>query len=322
MTDLEMGRLPMQEKNMMDRLPLTNLLAPLPLEAWEKTKDTLHLYCQIVGKTRLNLMPRKNHWWFATLYLTSRGLGTSPIPYGGMVFEMDFDFIDHQFQIRTSEGYGKSFPLENGLSVAKFYKQVGTLLRDIGVEGKILAKPYGLPMTTPFAEDEENHHYDREYIRRYWRILVAVDEIFKEFSGRFNGKTCPVHLYWHSFDLAVTRFSGREAQMAKGSRSDREAYSHEVISAGFWPGDPNVREPTFYSYTYPSPPGLGEQTIQPKAAKWVEVNGSPMALYPYEAMRTAPDSKAALLEFLESTYQAGAKLADWDQEKFKIRSLD
>ncbi|MCB0723703.1 MAG: hypothetical protein KDC73_03305 [Ignavibacteriae bacterium] len=298
-----------------------NSLPALPLEEWESTKDTLHLYLQIVGKIRLALAPRKNHWWFITFYVTSRGLETSPIPYKDFTFNIHFNFIEHKLIVTTSRGEKSEFPLEDGLTVAKFYKNLFDILNEYGIDVSILAKPYDNKSTEPFATDTAHSSYDKDYVNRFWHILVFVDEVFKEFSGRFNGKVSPVQLFWHSFDLAVTRFSGREAQMEGGRISDREAYSHEVISAGFWAGDANMREAAFYSYTYPSPEGLDKEPISPKEAFWMDANGSPMAIYKYGDLLQESDPRRSLLSFLESTYDAGAKLADWDVEKFKVRPL-
>ncbi|HLT24999.1 MAG TPA: DUF5996 family protein [Ignavibacteria bacterium] len=298
-----------------------NTFPPLPLKEWEKTKDTLHLYLQIVGKIRLALAPRKNHWWFITLYVTSRGLETSPIPYNDFTFDINFDFVDHKLIVSTSNGESSSFPLEDGLSVAKFYKNLFDILHEYGIDISILAKPYDNKSTEPFATDNSHASYDKDYVNRFWRILVQVDSIFKEFSGRFTGKISPVQIFWHSFDLAVNRFSGKPAPMNGGRLSDREAYSHEVISSGFWAGDDKMPEAAFYSYTYPSPDGLDKESISPPEAFWVDSNGSPMAILKYEDMRNAENPRAALLEFLESTYQAGAKLAGWDIEGFTVRPL-
>lgn len=299
-----------------------NAFPPLPLKEWEKTKDTLHLYLQIVGKIRLALAPRKNHWWFITLYVTSRGLETSPIPYGDLTFDINFDFVDHKLIVASSDGRSSSFPLEDGLSVAKFYKNLFDILHEFGIDISILAKPYDNKSTEPFATDNTHSTYNKEYVNRFWRILVQVDSIFKEFSGRFTGKISPVQIFWHSFDIAVTRFSGKRAPMEGGRLSDREAYSHEVISAGFWAGDDKVPFPAFYSYTYPSPPGVDKEPLSPAEAFWADSNGSPMALYKYDDMREASDPRAALLEFLESSYQAGAKLAGWNIEEFSVRPLE
>jgi Family of unknown function (DUF5996) len=232
---------------------------PLPLEEWEDTKNTLHRFVQIVGKIRLASAPHANHWWHVTLYVTTRGLTTSPMPYGDITFAIDFDFIDHRLVISTSSGAMESFALE-GLSVAQFYEQVFSTLSQLGIEVAIVPTPYDLIPAEPFTTNTIHAAYDKEYVNRYWRILVQVDMVFKEFSGRFTGKTSPVQLFWHSFDLAVTRFSGRRAPEREGAdRATREAYSHEVISFGFWPGAVNIRAPAFYPYTAPEPAGLADQ---------------------------------------------------------------
>ncbi|MHC2993722.1 hypothetical protein OB13_19860 [Pontibacter sp. HJ8] len=294
-------------------------LPPLPLEEWEATKDTLHLYLQIIGKIRLTLMPPKNHWWHVTLYLTSRGLTTGPVPYRFYTFEIEFDFIDHQLLIRTSTGATEQIKLQDGLSVAEFYTAVMKSLDVLGIQVEILAKPYDNKSKIPFAEDHTHATYHPEQVHNYWRILSMVDEVMEEFSGRFYGKACPVQLYWHHIDLTMTRFSGKKVPVrSEASRVEREAYSHEVISFGFWPGDEQVRFPAFYSYTFPSPPGIENEPLQPAAASWVDSNGSPMALLPYEDLRQEENPRQALLDFLESAYQAGAKGAGWPVEELRV----
>jgi hypothetical protein len=291
---------------------------PLPLNQWEPTKKTLHLFCQIVGKIRMKLMPKQNHWWHVPLYVDTHGLATGSIPIEERRFEITFDFTNHKLNLTTSEGTRKSFPLEDGLSVASFYKQLFSTLDELGIEVEILAKPFDHESTIPFAEDEQHHAYDREYVGRYWNILKQVDRTFKTFSGRFLGKTCPVQLYWHSFDLTVTRFSGRRGpDMPDAGQVEREAYSHEVISFGFWPGDADLRDPAFYSYTYPAPEGIDQEPLQPKTAQWVQQNGSPMALLMYDEVRNADNPEQIMFDFLESSYRAGAKRAGWDIQDFK-----
>jgi hypothetical protein len=300
----------------------SELFPSLTLENWEDTKDTLHLYLQIVGKIKLALMPRKNHWWFITLYVTPRGLETSSIPYGDEDFEIVFDFIDHQLIINTSEGQQRRFPLINGLSVAKFYKTLFSHLKNLGIEVSINAKPYLNKSKEPFETDFHHSSYDKEYIHRYWKILLEVDTIMKEFGGRFYGKTSPVQLFWHSLDLVITRFSGRRApELIGASISDMDAYSHEVISFGFWPGDDEFREAAFYSYTYPAPEGLMKEKLIPEKAFWMERKGSPLAILKYEDLRKEKDPKQALLDFMESSYQAGAKKAQWNMEDLKVKPL-
>ncbi|WP_347156743.1 DUF5996 family protein [Pontibacter chitinilyticus] len=301
----------------------TYAFPPLPLEDWEPTKETLHLFLQVVGKIRLELMPRRNHWWNVTLYVTSRGLGTGPIPYKFYTFEIDFDFIDHQLRLHTSTGATEELALQDGLTVAGFYTAVMKALEVLGIHVEILAKPYDNVSTVPFAEDHVHATYDAEWVNRYWRVLVSVDQVLKEFSGRFYGKTCPVQLYWHHMDLTVTRFSGKRLPLREGaSVVEKDAYSHEVISFGFWPGDAQVRFPAFYAYTFPSPNGLDQEPLQPQQASWVESNGSPMALLNYEELRQLEQPRQALLDFLESAYQAGAKLAQWPEEALKVLPLE
>lgn len=295
---------------------------PLPLDEWEDTKKTLHRFAQIVGKVRLASAPHANHWWHVTLYVTTRGLTTSPMPHGDMTFAIDFDFIDHRVVISTSSGTIESFALE-GLSVARFYEQLFSMLSRLGIDIAIVPMPYDLRPAEPFATDTIHASYDKEYVNRYWRTLVQTDMVFKEFSGRFTGKTSPVHLFWHSFDLAVTRFSGRRAPEREGAdHATLEAYSHEVISFGFWAGDENVRAPAFYSYTAPEPAGLADHTLQPQEAFWADAGGSSLAMLMYDDLRKMISPRAALLDFLESAYHAGARTAGWDEEAFATIKVD
>lgn len=288
------------------------IFPPLPLEAWEDSKKTLHRFAQIVGKIRLAAMPHMNHWWQVTLYVTTRGLTTNLMPYGDIHFAIDFDFIDHKLVITTDTGQVESFSLP-GLSVAAFYEQLFAKLNELGISISILAKTYDLKPANSFATDTEHATYDQEYINRYWRILVQIDSVFKEFSGRFTGKSSPVQLFWHTFDLVVTRFSGRRApDHPEANRPTREAYSHEVISFGFWAGDDVTRFPAFYSYTAPEPDGLASAPLQPGEAFWNTGPTGSMALLKYEDLRKLDNPKAALLDFLESAYRAGATAAHWD----------
>lgn len=295
----------------------------IPLDAWRPTKNTLHLFLQVVGKIRLRTHPRVNHWWHVTLYVSPRGLTTRSIPYAGGSFEIEFDFKEHALKIKTSDGRYEDFALYDGLSVADFYASVFANLAKLGIKPEIWAVPYEAPSTTPFAEDHENKSYDKEYVELFHQILVAVDDIFEEFRGRFTGKSTPVHLFWHSFDLALTRFSGKAAPpMPEANMVTREAYSHEVISVGFWFGDdkPNsVAAPAFYSYTAPKPEGLESEPLRPDAAKWTPDGG--MALLMYDDVRKAVNPHEAVLEFLESAYQAGAKTASWDVDNLKLKPL-
>ncbi|MEP6946961.1 MAG: DUF5996 family protein [Acidobacteriota bacterium] len=295
----------------------------MPLDAWRPTKNTLHLFLQIVGKIRLKTHPRINHWWHVPFYVSPRGLTTCSIPHDGGSFEIEFDFKDHELKIRTSDGRVEDFSLYDGLSVADFYASVFANSAKLGIKPEIKAVPYEAPSTTPFAEDHENRSYDKEFVERFHKILVAVNEIFEEFRGRFCGKSTPVHLFWHSFDLALTRFSGRPAPPIAGANMvTREAYSHEVISFGFWFGDdkPNsVASPAFYSYTAPKPKGLEKEPLRPEPAFWTPDGG--MALLLYDDMRRDQDPRATILNFMESAYHAGAKTAGWDYKAFELRPL-
>lgn len=288
----------------------------LPFEAWRDTRETLHRWLQIVGKARMALHPKLNHWWHVTLYVTPRGLTTGSIPVDRRLLAIDLDLIDHDLQVATSDGGRRRFGLE-GLSVAGFHAALLDALRALGTEPEIVSVPYEIG-GPPFAQDEVHAAYDRDAIERYHRILVGVAGAFEEFRGWFAGKSTPVHLFWHSFDLALTRFSGRLAPpMEGGTSSDREAYSHEVISFGFWPGDENVPEPAFYSYTWPAPEGLTDEPLRPDSARWGEMHGSPMALVAYDAVRSAEEPRDAILSFLESAYRAGATRGGWDEASFR-----
>lgn len=297
---------------------MSETFSPLPLAEWKATKNTLHLYLQIVGKIRLALFPPQNHWWNVTFYVSTRGLTTRPIPYGVGNFEIEFDLIEHKLKISTSSGERREFALEDGLTVAEFYRKVFENLAELGIETKIWAVPYDTFSKTPFPEDTENKSYDKKYVERFRQILIGVDDIFEEFRGRFTGKSTPVHVFWHSFDLALTRFSGKEAPVREEAGIvERKAYSHEVISFGFWAGDDNVPAPAFYSYTAPEPNGLMEELLLPEKAFWDTSKGA-MAILMYDDARNSGRPRETILEFLESAYTAGAKRAGWDVEKFKL----
>ena len=284
----------------------------LPLDAWRDTYETLHMWTQIVGKTRLVSSPRLNHWWNVTLYVTPRGLSTSPMASGGRAFEVEFDFLAQQLVIRTDDGQVRTLALAPR-SVADFYAEYMQALGELGVPAAIRTRPDEVPNPIPFESDRVHASYDAEAAHRFWRVLLQVDRVFKEFRARFIGKSSPVHFFWGSFDLAVTRFSGRPAPARPGADSiQREAYSHEVISAGFWPGSGPVKEAAFYAYAAPSPDGLSTAKVHPPAAYWHKEMGE--FLLPYEAVRTAPSPDAALLDFLQSTYDAAADLAGWDRK--------
>jgi uncharacterized protein DUF5996 len=288
-------------------------LPELPLAEWEATKDTLHLWTQVVGKVRLASTAPRNHWWHVPLYVAVRGLTTRRMHAGGVSFQIDFDFVDHRLVVWTNTGAIESFELVDGLSVARFDEQLHALLGRLDIDVPIRETPFGVPMTTPFRADHEHAAYDRDAVERFWRILDWTDGVLEEFSGWYCGKTRPIHLFWHSLDLAVTRFGGRRAPtLPDADRVTQEAYSHELVSFGFWAGDRDVREPTFYSYTAPEPPGLREQLLRPAAAFWTERGGGSLALLRYEAVRTAAQPRATLLAFLQSAYDAGAGRAGWD----------
>lgn len=283
----------------------------LELAAWEETYATLHLWSQIVGKTRLALSPWVNQWWHVALYVSPRGLTTGLIPYGRGGFEVEFDFLAHELVARTSAGTSRRIPLAPR-SVAEFYSEYVALLWGLGIEVGITPKPCELPNAIPFPEDRVHAAYDPDYANRFWRVLVQVDRVLKGFRGQFIGKASPSHFFWGSFDLAASRFSGRRApERAGADRITREAYSHEVISAGFWPGSGPVREAAFYAYAYPEPAGLADAAIGPAAAHYNRELGE--FILPYEAVRTAPAPDAALQTFLETTYAAAASLGDWDR---------
>ncbi|WP_026810344.1 DUF5996 family protein [Arenibacter latericius] len=289
-------------------------------------KMTLHLFLQILGKVRLKMTPRKNHWWYITEYIGTSGFTTGEIPYnsGADQFKININVLTHQLEINTSQGEYERFPLNERLTVADFYRTLMEILQELKISVSIVDVPYDLGIDKPFGEITDYHHYDKNYVTDLWRALLWINNIFKEFSGRFYGKTCPVQLYWHSMDLVITRFSGNEAppMPAEARLSDKDAYSHECISFGFWPGDENVPEPAFYSYTYPSPEGLNKEAIKPASAEWADSNGSPMALLKYNDLLLSDNPRQDLLDFLESTYQAGAKKANWDIEKFRVPDLD
>jgi hypothetical protein len=289
----------------------------LPTASWREAYATLHLWTQIVGKIRLVRSPWLNHSWHVALYVTARGLTTSPIPDGVRSFQIEFDFIDHALRISTSDGAARQFALA-GKSVASFYATVMTDLAALGIPTAIDEMPNELPNPIRFSQDNRHASYDPEAVRRFHRILVNVDSVFKQFRTGFLGKASPVHFFWGSFDLAVTRFSGRRAPRHPGGvphLSDEiacEAYSHEESSAGFWPGSGAVDYPAFYSYAYPEPPGFRATRVRPDAAFFNEALGE--FILPYDAVRTAASPEQALLEFLQSTYEAAANAAKWDRD--------
>ena len=287
----------------------SDLWPPLPLIEWQDTYRTLHMWTQIVGKIRMTLSPPMNHWWHVTLYVNARGLTTGPVPYAPGVFEVQFDFQKHELDILTSEGRGSSRPLR-AESVAAFFGGVNECLASLGIAVEINLKPQEIADPTPFDQDYAHCSYDAECAHRFWRILVASGKVMERFRAKFTGKCSPVHFFWGSFDLACTRFSGRPAPPRKGVISG-PAYSHEVSSAGFWPGGGAVDEPAYYSYTVPQPAGIEKERIRPAAAGW-NAQLSEFILK-YDDVRRAESPEQALYDFLESTYDAGARLAKWDR---------
>ena len=291
-------------------------LLELPYSAWEPTRQTLHLYAQIVGKVKLATTQPRNHWWNVALYVDVRGLTTRRLSSGGTGFDLTFDFLDHRLVLRTDRGATSGFALEEGLTVAAFDDELHRLLRDHGVDVEIREHPFGIPVTTPFAQDDEHASYDREYVERFWRALGWTDSVLDEFSGWFCGKQSPIHLFWHGLDLAYTRFSGRRApELVDADPVTREAYSHEVISFGFWAGDDTTPEPSFYSYTAPEPAGLRDRELYPATARWQERPTGSLALLSYEEIRTAAEPRRRLLGFLQSAYEAGVDAAGWPADE-------
>src|SRR5215472_2998245 len=294
----------------------SNQWPPLPFTEWKDTAETLHMWTQIVGKIRLTLSPWTNHSWHVTLYVTSRGLTTSPIPNGSHSFDIQFDFIDHQLFIDKSDGGQRTIPLKPQ-SVAEFYGTVMKTLSDLELPVTIHTVPNEIEHAIPFDQDEEHRSYDREYANRFWRVLMRSDRVFKEFRSRFCGKCSPVHFFWGSFDLAVTRFSGRPAPPHPGGvphlpdAITREAYSQEVSSLGFWPGNAAAPRPIFYSYAYPEPPGFTEAKVQPDAA-FYEPKLREFIL-PYDAVRNTEKPDQILLDFAQSAYDTASQLGKWDR---------
>jgi hypothetical protein len=289
----------------------------LRLATWQDTYATLHMWTQIVGKVRLALSPRINHWWEVALYVNARGLTTSAIPYDGKIFEIQFDFIDDKLIIQTSWGSSKTLALK-AQSVADFYAEFMSALRSLGIDVKIWTMPCEVPNPVRFTTDAEHASYDPEYAHCFWKILVLCENIFEEFRAGFIGKDSPVHFFWGSFDLCVTRFSGRRAPARVGADAvTREAYSHEVISAGFWPGGGDIKGPAFYAYAAPEPPGFAEQPVLPSAAFYHPQLHEFLLMY--DDVRRAASPRQDLLSFLRSTYEAGANLAHWDRKELERR---
>lgn len=288
----------------------------LPLAEWQDTYTTLHMWLQVIGKLRLAQAPMLNHWWQVPLYVTTRGLTTSPVPYGNVSFEVSFDFIDHQLRVQTSEGALRALALAPR-SVADFYHELMAVLRALGLDIKIWTMPVEVLDPIPFEQDQKHHRYVPEQAQRAWRVLKQADRVLQQFRCGFLGKCSPVHFFWGSFDLAVTRFSGRPAPPHPGGIPNladwvtRLAYSHEVSSCGFWPGGGPIQEPVFYAYAYPEPRGFKSYPIGPRAAFYS--NDLREFLLPYEAVRRAPSPDSLILEFAQTTYAAAADPGSWDR---------
>jgi hypothetical protein len=296
----------------MNAFPSTVELWPaLPWEEWKDTATTLHMWMQIVGKTRLAFTPLVNHWWNVPLYITARGLSTSSIPYENDLFDVEFDFVDHRLDVRVTSGGSQSIALRPQ-SVAAFYEEYVDLLRSFNIEPKIYPKPVEVADPIPFAEDHQHASYDKDSAYRFWRILQRSDTLLKRFRARYLGKSSPVHFFWGSFDLAVTRFSGKQAPPRPGADAiTREAYSHEVISAGFWPGNGGFGAPAFYAYAAPQPDGLEKRQIRPGEAFYSDELKE--FILKYDDVRRANSPDDAVLEFLQSSYEAAVELAGWDR---------
>ncbi len=286
----------------------------LRIAAWRDTYATLLLYVQVVGKIRLALAPKTNQWWNVTLYVTARGLTTSPMPYGDRLLSIDFDFIDHRVVIQDSDGHVRVVPLE-AKPVCFFYADVMAALAAMGADVRIWPQPQECPVTTPFTDDRDHAQYDRAAVQTYWQALRRIEPVFQRFRSGFRGKCSPVHFFWGAFDLAVSRFVGRRAPLRQ-AKVDRDAYDEEVISLGFWPGDPwattGATEAFFYSYTVPEPAGLPTDRVRPDAALWNPTLKE--FVLPYDDVRRASDPAAAILDFAQSTYDAGATRAGWNRE--------
>jgi Family of unknown function (DUF5996) len=288
----------------------------LPLADWKDTLDTLHMWTQVVGKVRLALSPHINQWWEVPLYVTARGLTTSPIPYTYGIFEIEFDFVEHVLRIETSRGESEVLELFPR-TVADFYGELMETLHSLSIDVKIWPMPVEVPNPIRFDHDTTHSSYDPEYANRFWRILVTAHTILREFRSRFVGKCSPVHFFWGSFDLAVTRFSGRPAPERPGAdRITKEAYSQEVSSVGWWPGGGDITTPAFYSYAAPEPPGFKEAPVRPPNAFYsAQLNEF---LLNYDDVRAAADPRAALLDFCQSTYEAAANLGKWDRAALEV----
>ncbi|MGA2535746.1 MAG: DUF5996 family protein [Terracidiphilus sp.] len=299
----------------------TEAWPPLPQSAWSDTCATLQLWMQVVGKIRLALTPHLNHTWNVTLYPTVRGLTTMPMPHGQRMVQIDFDFIDHFLLVDTGEGDRRTIQLEP-MTVAVFYQKLMAALDSLGLPVRIWPVPVEVAAPIPFDQDQVHGAYDPEFAQRFWRVLLQTTRVFTQFRARFRGKVSPIHLFWGALDLACTRFSGRTApehpsMAGLPDRVTRDAYSHEVSSCGFWPGAPGI-EPFFYSYAYPEPPGYKDYAVAPAHAAFNPQFGE--FVLPYKAMRQSADPDGALVQFLQSTYEAAAICAHWDRAALEVES--
>ena len=291
----------------------------LPYDEWRPTKETIHRYAQMIGKLRMALVPSRNHWWHVTLYVSARGVTTGPMPCGDLTAEVELDVVDHSLAIRTSEGRTVGIALRDRLPCARVYEDLFAALGDVGVDVRINTRPFDLGDSPPFPDDVVHDRYDADAVERWWRVLRRTDHVLRRFASEFNGKASPAHHFWHGFDHAHARFSGRRAPPIPGAdRVTAEAYSHEVIAFGWWPGDDRTTPyPAFYSYTAPEPDGLRDQPLTPADARWQAVGAGSLAVLPYDAVRTAPDPAGTLLEFFRGAYLAWATTAGWDVAAFR-----
>mgnify|MGYP006279458317 FL=1 len=298
-------------------------LPPLPYESWIPTRIALHLRLQILGKIRMALRTGRNHWWHVPLYVSARGMTTRAMPCSeDRLLEIEFDVLDDVVELRTSDGQRETVAVRDGQTIQAFYRDIVGAMKRLKISNPIAtARPFDAPSTHPFDEDTEHDAYDGDAVRRFWRAMTQIQPVFQQFQGRWVGKDTPVHLFWHSLDLAYTRFSGREAPaLPEADPVTQEAYSHEVISFGFWAGDDTTPEAGFYSYTYPEPDGLSDERVRPNSAAWRTGDSGTLAFLSYDAVRTAEDPEAALTAFLTSTYEAGAQRADWPDGLVRTKS--
>jgi hypothetical protein len=293
----------------------------LPYEEWEPTKQTVHRYAQMLGKLRMALVPFRNHWWHVTLAVSTRGVTTGPMPDGDRSVEVELDLVDHRVAIRTSDGRTAGFPLRDPVPCADFYRELATALREVGVDVEVSPAPFDLP-GSPFPEDTVHDSYDADAVERWWQILRTTEQILARLASRFNGKVSPIQLFWHGLDLAHARYSGRPAPPVEGADPvTAEAYSHEVIAFGWWPGDDRrTPYPAFYSYTFPEPDRLRDQPLEPVDAFWQDTGSGSLAVLPYDSARGAADPAGTVLAFYESAYRAGATAAGWDMPAFATRA--